>query len=355
MWASTSTLPRGWAAAVSATPRGAAAAAARARTALGAHSASTVPAISARRAPLACLTPGHVIVAAVSTASVRERVAAGGRRLAAEGLVLGTAGNVSARDGEIIAITPSGEALQGLRADQIAVIDLDGKHVEGALGPSSELGLHLGIYHRYGAGAVVHAHSPVATALACVIDELPVVHYNMLALGGSVRVAPYETFGTAELAEVTLAALHGRSAALMANHGTVVHGPSVEQAVDNALLLEWCCEVYWRAAQIGQPRTPECRAARGRRQAPVPGRRNGPEARRNHNHTGDARHMKQPKPITRRRFVAGTLASGAAAAMPASAEAAKRRHKPKRTAAARIRRGRRRGRRRRLRRADRGP
>jgi L-fuculose-phosphate aldolase len=187
--------------------------------------------------------------------ALRERVAAAARRLAAEGLVLGTSGNVSARAGELVAITPTGAALRDLDGGQVAVTDLDGNQVEGELAPSSELGLHLGVYRRYESGAVVHAHPPIATALSCVIDELPVVHYNMLLFGGSVRVAPYETFGTPELAEATLGALEGRSAALMANHGSVVHAPDVEAAVESALLLEWCCDVYWRAIQIGSPRT----------------------------------------------------------------------------------------------------
>ncbi len=169
--------------------------------------------------------------------------------------MLGTAGNVSERAGDVVAITPTGAALRELETDQVAVVDLEGNHLDGELGASSELGLHLGVYERYQSGAVVHAHSPIATALSCVIDELPVVHYNMLLFGGSVRVAPYETFGTPELAEVTLEALRDRGAALMANHGTIVHSGDVEAAVENALLLEWCCEVYWRAVQVGTPKT----------------------------------------------------------------------------------------------------
>ena len=72
----------------------------------------------------------------------------------------------------------------------------------GELAPTSELDLHLGVYRRYDAGAVVHTHAPMATALSCVLDELPCVHYQMLLLGGTVPVAPYETFGTPELARV---------------------------------------------------------------------------------------------------------------------------------------------------------
>jgi L-fuculose-phosphate aldolase len=190
----------------------------------------------------------------VTPAPVRQHVAAAARRLAAEGLVLGTAGNVSARRGDEIAVTPTGAVLAELEPEQVTVVDLDGKQIDGDLAPTSELGLHLGVYRRYDAGAVVHTHAPMATALSCVIDELPCVHYQMLALGGAVPVAPYATFGTPELARSVLDALEGRSAALMANHGAIVHAQDLDAAVDLSLLLEWACTVYWRAAQIGDPR-----------------------------------------------------------------------------------------------------
>jgi L-fuculose-phosphate aldolase len=185
----------------------------------------------------------------------RERVAAAGRRLAEAGLVLGTAGNISERADELVAITPTGAVLESLTAEQVVVVDLDGGHVDGELTATSELELHLGVYRRYEAGAVVHTHSPLATALSCVLDELPVIHYHLLALGGSVRVAPYATFGTPRLAELTLEALRDRRAALMANHGAIVHGADLDAAVDGSMLLEWACGVYWHAATIGSPRT----------------------------------------------------------------------------------------------------
>jgi L-fuculose-phosphate aldolase len=185
----------------------------------------------------------------------KERVAAAARRLADEGLVLGTAGNVSERAGELVAVTPTGAILAELEPDQVVVVNVDGSPAEGDLAPTSELELHLGIYRRYGPGAVVHAHSPISTALACVLDELPLIHYQMLALGGAVRVAPYATFGTSELAELTLDALEGRTAALMANHGMVAHGADLDAALERARLLEWASELYWRAAAVGPPRT----------------------------------------------------------------------------------------------------
>ena len=184
----------------------------------------------------------------------RRSVAARCRDLAREGLLIGTAGNVSARVADHVAVSATGVTLGQATPEQVTVVDLDGSVVAGDLEPSSELELHLGVYQRYGAGAVVHTHSPQATALSLVLDELPCVHYQQLQIGGSVRVAPFAVFGTSELAELVLTALEGRSAALMANHGAIAHGPTLDKAVENALLLEWACGVYLRAATVGTPR-----------------------------------------------------------------------------------------------------
>ncbi len=184
----------------------------------------------------------------------RRSVARACHGLAGEGLLIGSAGNVSVRVGEHVAVTATGVVLGRATAYDVTVVDLDGEVVAGERTPTSELELHLGIYRRYGAGAVVHTHSPQATAVSLVLDELPCVHYQQLALGGAIRVAPFAVFGSAELAAETLTALDGKSAALLANHGAVAHGPSLEAAVDNALLLEWACGLYVRAATLGAPR-----------------------------------------------------------------------------------------------------
>jgi L-fuculose-phosphate aldolase len=153
-----------------------------------------------------------------------------------------------------VAITPTGGVLAELEASQIVVVDSNGSVVEGSSAPTSEIALHLGAYARHGCGAVVHTHAPVATALGCVLDELPCIHYQQLLLGGPVRVAPYATFGSPELAAAVTRALEGRSAALMANHGAVTLGGGLRQAVDNALLLEWLCTLYRDASGVGVPR-----------------------------------------------------------------------------------------------------
>lgn len=186
--------------------------------------------------------------------AVREQVAVAARRLADEGLLIGTAGNVSAREDDRVAITGTGVVLARCTPDDVTVVSLAGEVLEGALVPSSELGLHLGVYAGSAAAAVVHTHAPYSTAVACVLDELPVLHYQQLLLGGAVRVAPYATYGTPGLAAATLAALDGRQAALLANHGSVAVGSTLDRAVEHALLLEWLATLHHRASALGTPR-----------------------------------------------------------------------------------------------------
>ena len=176
------------------------------------------------------------------------------RELAASGLVPGSAGNVSARAGDLVLVTPTGARLATLTADDLAVVDLAGKPVGGPLPPTSELPLHLAVYRSCDAGAVVHTHPPMATAVACVADELPCIHYTQLSLGGAIRVAPYATFGTAELAAGVVEALRARTAALMAGHGAVTHGSDIDAAMAATQLLEWACGVYVHACACGTPR-----------------------------------------------------------------------------------------------------
>ena len=185
----------------------------------------------------------------------REEVARACRSLAADGLVAATSGNVSLRAGDHVAITPTGGVLAELSAEQVTVIDLDGSVVDGALAPTSEAALHLGIYRDHGAGAVIHTHAPMATAVACVLDELPCIHYEMLVLGGTVRVVPFHPFGSQELADGVLAALEGRTAALLSNHGTVATGTDLDGALRATALLEWAAGLWWRASALGTPRT----------------------------------------------------------------------------------------------------
>lgn len=187
---------------------------------------------------------------------LRGQVAAAARELAGAGLLIGTAGNVSAVDPDsgLIAVTATGVTLARCGAEDVSVVDRDGAIVAGTLEPTSELDLHLGVLATPGRGAVVHTHAPAATAVGCVRETLPVLHYQQILLGGEIRVAPYATFGTPELAAHVAAALQDRSAALMANHGAVTTGATLARAVEHALLLEWCCRLYLDASALGQPR-----------------------------------------------------------------------------------------------------
>jgi L-fuculose-phosphate aldolase len=186
-------------------------------------------------------------------AELRSELALACAGLARSGLVVGAAGNVSARVGDRIAVTPTGARLASLSPGEIAIVDLDGTLVDGPLAPTSELPLHLAVYRSTDAGAVVHTHPPMATAIACVADELPCFHYTLLALGGNVRVAPYAMFGSDELATNVAEALEGRTAVLMASHGAVTYGRDLQAAIDATELLEWACGVYVHASACGTP------------------------------------------------------------------------------------------------------
>ena len=190
-------------------------------------------------------------------AEERHALAEAGRRLAARGLVIGTGGNLSVRVGDLVAVTPTGGALGELTAEQMTVIDLDGAVADGDLAPTSEVPLHLAIYRGTFATAVAHTHAPTSTAIGLVADEIPLVHYTMLNLGGVVRVAPYACYGTAELAAHVVKALEYKQAALMRNHGSIATGSSLAKAVDNLELLEWSAQVYHQAllasAVTGRP------------------------------------------------------------------------------------------------------
>ncbi|NWF26410.1 class II aldolase/adducin family protein [Streptomyces sp. PKU-EA00015] len=172
------------------------------------------------------------------------------RRTAAEGLVVGTSGNVSVRVGDLVLVTPSGVPYDRLGPDDTVAVDLDGHQVIGTLAPTSELPLHLEVYRSTPAGAVVHTHAVHATAVSTLVPELPPVHYMTAALGGPVRVAPYALYGTPELARNMLMALRERTACLLQNHGTVAYGATLPQAYDRTAQLEWMCQVWLKASSL---------------------------------------------------------------------------------------------------------
>lgn len=178
----------------------------------------------------------------------RAALAEAGRRLAARGLVIGTSGNLSARVGDLVAVTPTGGVISELSAEQMTVISLeDGSVVDGELAPTSEVPMHLAVYKATGAAAIAHTHAATSTAIGLIADEIPLVHYTMLNLGGAVRVAEYACYGTDALAAHVVKALEFKQAALMRNHGSIALGSSVAKAVDNLELCEWAAQTYHQA------------------------------------------------------------------------------------------------------------
>ncbi|WP_327291721.1 class II aldolase/adducin family protein [Streptomyces sp. NBC_01198] len=176
------------------------------------------------------------------------------RRTVTEGLVVGTSGNVSARAGELVVVTPTGVPYDRLRPQDAVAVDLEGRQVRGELRPTSELPLHLAVYRGTEARAIVHTHAPHATAVSTLVDRLPPIHYMTAALGGPVRVAPYALYGSPELAAAALDALRDRTACLLANHGTLSHGSTLASAYERTAQLEWMCRVWLLATSAGTPR-----------------------------------------------------------------------------------------------------
>jgi len=188
-------------------------------------------------------------------ARLRRRIVETMTAMEARGLNRGTTGNVSARFEGGMLITPSGVLPEKLAADSIVFVDASGATRAGAPKPSSEWRMHLRIYALRGdAGAIVHCHSRYATTLACAGKSIPPMHY-MVGVSGrpDVPLAPYATFGTAELADNVAHALAGGNACLMANHGLIALAPNLSHALVIAQEIEEQAAVYWGTLAIGGP------------------------------------------------------------------------------------------------------
>jgi len=172
----------------------------------------------------------------------------------ASGINQGTSGNVSLRGSKGFLITASGVSYDAMTPDQVVEMDLDGGYY-GEWAPSSEWRMHLDIYRsRPEAQAIVHTHSTHATALSCLRKDIPSFHYMIaVAGGGDLRCADYATFGSKELSENMLRALEGRTACLLANHGTICFGPTLAKALWLAGEVEALCHQYFLACQAGEP------------------------------------------------------------------------------------------------------
>lgn len=174
------------------------------------------------------------------------------RSLGRLGLIQGSSGNLSVRTGNGMLISPTGTTPERIEPAQMVATDLQ----EPAAGASSEWALHAAVYQANEAfGAIVHAHADACTALACLAEPLPPFHYLVASFGGDdVRCAPYATFGTPALAAVAAVAMRDRTACLLANHGMIAAGPSLDDAVETALRLETLVRQYLLARSAGAPR-----------------------------------------------------------------------------------------------------
>jgi L-fuculose-phosphate aldolase len=184
----------------------------------------------------------------------RLALVAAARHFSSLGMNAGKSGNLSVRVAAGFLVTPSGKAYETLGGNEIAYVDGYGES-HGPQKPSSEWRLHRDVYARFPeANAVVHTHSPFATTLSCLRRAIPPFHYEIAFAGGrDIRCAEYATFGTQQLSDHAMAALEGRRACLLANHGAVAFGASLADAMVLAEKVEALARLYWQALQVGEP------------------------------------------------------------------------------------------------------
>ena len=187
---------------------------------------------------------------------LRDAVIAGCRELVQRGLAFGKSGNVSVRrDEQCFFVSPTGMSYDTLEPDDIPLMDIDGRWF-GRRRPSSEWRFHRDVFRsRHEVAAIVHTHSPKATSLACTGRGIPAFHYMVAVAGGlDIRCAPYHTFGTQELPNAALAALNGRRACLLENHGVIAVGANLRAAVALAGEVENLAAQYCAALTVGDVR-----------------------------------------------------------------------------------------------------
>lgn len=170
------------------------------------------------------------------------------------GLNKGTSGNASIRQGKGFLITPSGVPIQDMTLNSLVEMNMQGTALSQGK-PSSEWRFHRDIYQaRPEIGAVIHTHSMFATTLACLRKDIPPFHYMIAVAGGdTIRCSDYALFGTQALSDTAISALQNRRACLLANHGMIAIGKTLQQALDIAVEVENLCEQYWRVLQVGEP------------------------------------------------------------------------------------------------------
>lgn len=187
----------------------------------------------------------------------RKQIVAYGKLLKSSGLTNGTSGNLSILNKEkgLIAISPSGICYDLVKPEDVVITNRNGKVIDGYCKPSSELDLHASIYKtKSDAGSIVHTHSMYCTVFASLNIPLRAVHYLIANTGSdNVPVAGYEPYGSKELAANVSGLMAKNQAVLMANHGMICSGGSIEEAINIAQTCEWVAELQWRCLCIGKP------------------------------------------------------------------------------------------------------
>lgn len=187
----------------------------------------------------------------------REAVVEYGRKMLPSGLTTGTGGNISVLDraSGVVAISPSAMDYASIRPEDVVLVGLEGKVVEGDRKPSVETPLHLAHYRkRTDIGAVVHTHSPYATTVACLNWEIPAMHYLVGLSGQKVPLAPYAPYGSDDLARLTAEAIGPHNAVLMANHGMLTVGKDLASAFTVSEIIELMARIFLQAKAVGEPR-----------------------------------------------------------------------------------------------------
>jgi L-fuculose-phosphate aldolase len=186
----------------------------------------------------------------------REQVVAYSKKLLTTNLVKESGGNISLSNADktMMAVTPSGVVYDIMKPEDIVVLDMTGEKIEGDLIPTSEIAFHLALQRlRSDIHAVVHTHSPYATAVACLGWELPPIHYLIGFAGEKVPLAPYSTYGTKELSDNICSVIGESNAVLMANHGLVSVGNNLDLAFTTAEMVEYVAHLYLLTKSVGDP------------------------------------------------------------------------------------------------------
>lgn len=173
-------------------------------------------------------------------------------------LTPGRTGNLSVREGDAFAVTPTGVEYDGFDVEDVPVVGVDGERRDGRMSPSSEVPMHSAIYRREDVGAIVHTHSPWSTAMAVAHRPLPPIHYMIVAVGKRVPIAEYAPYGTDELAENVVTAMReaDSTASFIQNHGLVVTASDLETALENTVHIESLARLYLETRSAGlEPRT----------------------------------------------------------------------------------------------------